>query len=148
MLFQLLFHISWKNYKILKFWVLDFWFGLFKCFFLDLWCLRSPVVCNFCCQYFIPVHCVWSTWVNLIFSILTNCNFAFAFDFFSQKDTLALKVKKYQKEILDSLNTPKNNEILYIFLPLSIKVINSKNKDFSFFLKPQTQYIISLYFLI
>ena len=36
--------------------------------------------------------------------------------FFSQKDTLALKIRKFQKEILDSLNTPINNEILYIFL--------------------------------
>ena len=46
---------------------------------------------------------LWSTWVNLIFSILTNCNFAFSLDgFFFQKDTLALKVRKSQKEILDS----------------------------------------------
>ena len=78
-LFQLkllhMIHISWKNYEILKFWVLDFGFGLqnffgLSKFFWDLWCLRSPVPCknhmfeeyfmpnSFWCRYYIPVHCV------------------------------------------------------------------------------------------
>ena len=65
-LFQLkllhMIYISWKNYKILKFWVLDFgfglqifFFGLWR-FFWDLWYLTSPVVCkNYISeQYFMP----------------------------------------------------------------------------------------------
>ena len=67
--------------------------------------------------YLVSQHLgLWSTWVNLIFSILTNCNFAFCLDaFFSQKYVLALKVKKSRKEILDSLYNQKKTMKFYTF---------------------------------
>ena len=71
---------------------------------------------------------LWSTWVNLIFSILTNCNFLFFRWFFS----LSIKGQEISKGDFRFSPYYKNNEILYIFLPPPLNVV--KSKHFSFFL--------------